>query len=172
MFSEAFVGLGLGAAVAVSVCLTGEGALTRDSDPQNNEKLNRARGAVLCRAAPSFLRFGSFELPARRGEVEVVRRLATFCLNHLGPHLEGLGNDGTRRTTVVRDVLPTAKRREPHCKEGAVREARLVEKGTTASRDDYLDLLVSIVRVRTVNAAMAGVVEDISTRTSCLRTVT
>lgn len=50
--------------------------------------LKRARGAVLCRAAPSFLRFGSFELPARRGDVELVRKLADYCLLHLGSHFE------------------------------------------------------------------------------------
>src|SRR3546814_13449532 len=36
--------------------------------------------AIVCRVAPSFLRFGSFELPASRGEVDLLRQLAEFCL--------------------------------------------------------------------------------------------
>src|SRR3546814_9695461 len=37
-------------------------------------------GAIVCRVAPSFLRFGSFELPASRGEVDLLRQLAEFCI--------------------------------------------------------------------------------------------
>lgn len=87
LFSEALAGLGLSSAVAVSVCATGEAVLMRDPRPELMGALVRTPGAVLCRTAPSFLRFGSFELPARRGEVEFSRQLAEYCIRHLGPHL-------------------------------------------------------------------------------------
>jgi uncharacterized protein YdiU (UPF0061 family) len=38
------------------------------------------QGAVVCRVAPSFLRFGSFELPASRGDAGLLRQLAEFCV--------------------------------------------------------------------------------------------
>lgn len=82
LFSEALVGLGLDTVIAVSVCATGESTMVR-----NAGGLKSVPGAVLCRTAPSMLRFGSFELPARRSELRIVRSLADFCLQHLRPHL-------------------------------------------------------------------------------------
>ena len=32
-------------------------------------------GAVVCRVAPSFIRFGNFELPASRGDLELLQSL-------------------------------------------------------------------------------------------------
>lgn len=131
---QAFLGLGLPAAIAVSVCLTGEDATIRDSDPKNAGALKRARGAVLCRAAPSFLRFGSFELPARRGDVQLVGKLADHCLRHLGPYLDlnrskadGYLGDETKRSTE---------------------DPALRRKGQEdGPKEDYLKLLVAIVEV-------------------------
>src|SRR3546814_8248319 len=40
-------------------------------------------GAIVCRVAPSFLRFGSFELPASRGEVDLLRQLAEIGRAHV-----------------------------------------------------------------------------------------
>jgi uncharacterized protein YdiU (UPF0061 family) len=48
-------------------------------------------GAIVCRAAPSFLRFGNFELPASRGDTALLRALADFCLRRDFPELEGSG---------------------------------------------------------------------------------
>lgn len=102
----------------MSVCSTGEDATIRDSDPKNSGALKRARGAVLCRAAPSFLRFGSFELPARRGDVELVRKLARYCLRHLGPYLD---------LSLSKDEVKPNEEGDP--------------------KDDYLGLLVAIIEV-------------------------
>jgi uncharacterized protein YdiU (UPF0061 family) len=44
-------------------------------------------GAVVCRVAPSFTRFGSFEILAARGDVDTLRRLADYTLRHDFPHL-------------------------------------------------------------------------------------
>ncbi|HSR65415.1 MAG TPA: protein adenylyltransferase SelO family protein, partial [Xanthomonadaceae bacterium] len=48
-------------------------------------------GAVVCRVAPSFLRFGHFELPFARGDAALLRRLADFCIDRDFPGLEGEG---------------------------------------------------------------------------------
>src|SRR3546814_3770775 len=57
-------------------------------------------GAIVCRVAPSFLRFGSFELPASRGEVALLRQLAEFCIwsdfPELMPEPDGTGLDALR----------------------------------------------------------------------------
>lgn len=137
--------------MAVSVCSTGEGATIRDSDPNNSGALKRARGAVLCRAAPSFLRFGSFELPARRGDYELVRKLADYCLRHLGPHFElNLSKDardsGDERRRPGHPMPPG----KDHGTEQNKEEAQKDVNGNTdqvGSRDDYLGLLVAIVQV-------------------------
>ncbi len=44
-------------------------------------------GAIVCRVAPSFVRFGNFELFAARGEVELLTRLADYTLRHHFPEL-------------------------------------------------------------------------------------
>ena len=163
LFSEAFIGLGLAAAVAVSVCSTGQDSMITASDAQGRGTVKRAPGAVLCRAAPSFLRFGSFELPARRGEMTVVRRLADFCLRHLGPHLElpqstgatgaelqhpteAFGKEVDRYTTAV-DSAEQGHADWPRPEDGLTRAAENEGKGDVDSKNDYLVLLVAIVQV-------------------------
>lgn len=48
-------------------------------------------GAVVCRVAPTFLRFGHFELPAARGERDLLRQLVDFTIARDFPHLRGQG---------------------------------------------------------------------------------
>jgi uncharacterized protein YdiU (UPF0061 family) len=48
-------------------------------------------GAIVCRVAPSFIRFGNFELPASRDEVELLRQLVDFCIRRDFPELRGQG---------------------------------------------------------------------------------
>jgi uncharacterized protein YdiU (UPF0061 family) len=48
-------------------------------------------GAIVCRVAPSFIRFGNFELPASRDDVELLRRLVDFCIRRDFPELRGQG---------------------------------------------------------------------------------
>lgn len=48
-------------------------------------------GAIVCRVAPSFLRFGSFELPASRGDTGLLRQLVDFCIHRDFPELDGEG---------------------------------------------------------------------------------
>lgn len=47
-------------------------------------------GAVVCRVAQSFLRFGSFQIHASRGEedLKIVKTLADYTIRHHFPHIE------------------------------------------------------------------------------------
>lgn len=48
-------------------------------------------GAIVCRVSPSFLRFGSFELPASRGETSLLQQLVDACIARDFPELAGQG---------------------------------------------------------------------------------
>ena len=57
-------------------------------------------GAVVCRVAPSFIRFGNFELPASRGDTALVRRLVDFTIRRDFPELvESFGDADPDRLT-------------------------------------------------------------------------
>jgi uncharacterized protein YdiU (UPF0061 family) len=49
-------------------------------------------GAIVCRVAPSFLRFGSYQIHASRGkeDIEIVRHLADYVVRLHFPHLENM----------------------------------------------------------------------------------
>ncbi len=44
-------------------------------------------GAIVCRVAPSFVRFGTFEIHATHGEIDVLRRLADYVITTHYPEL-------------------------------------------------------------------------------------
>ncbi len=48
-------------------------------------------GAIVCRVAPSFIRFGSFELPTSRGDLPLLRQLADFTVRRDYPGLSEQG---------------------------------------------------------------------------------
>ena len=82
--SEAMHHLGVPTTRALSLILTGE---LVERDMFYDGRVEEEPGAVVCRVAPSFLRFGNYELHAARGELEVLRRLADFTIRTLFPHL-------------------------------------------------------------------------------------
>lgn len=86
--SEAMHHLGVPTTRALSLVATGEDVV-RDMFYDGHPKPEP--GAVVCRVAPSFLRFGHFELPSSRGEVEVLRQLLDFAIRRDFPHLQGSG---------------------------------------------------------------------------------
>ncbi|MBX3713948.1 MAG: YdiU family protein [Lysobacter sp.] len=86
--SEAMHHLGVPTTRALSLVATGEDVV-RDMFYDGRPKAEP--GAVVCRVAPSFLRFGHFELPASRGEHDLLRRLADFTIRRDFPHLRGEG---------------------------------------------------------------------------------
>ncbi len=83
--SEAMHHLGVPTTRALSLVTTGDQVL-RDMFYDGNEKLEP--GAVVCRVARSFVRFGSFELPASRGEVDLIRQLADHVIRTCYPELD------------------------------------------------------------------------------------
>jgi uncharacterized protein YdiU (UPF0061 family) len=86
--SEAMHHLGVPTTRALSLVATGEDVV-RDMFYDGHPKPEP--GAVVCRVAPSFLRFGHFELPSSRGEIGLLRRLLDFAIRRDFPHLGGSG---------------------------------------------------------------------------------
>ena len=86
--SEAMHHLGVPTTRALSLVGTGD-MIERDMFYDGNPR--REPGAVVCRAAPSFIRFGSFELPFSRGDTGLLRQLVDFCIRRDFPELEGEG---------------------------------------------------------------------------------
>jgi uncharacterized protein YdiU (UPF0061 family) len=82
--SEAMHHLGIPTTRALSLVGTGEQVLRDilyDGHPREEP------GAVVCRVAPSFLRFGNFELFASRGDVALLRSLTDFTVRSYFPEL-------------------------------------------------------------------------------------
>jgi uncharacterized protein YdiU (UPF0061 family) len=103
--SEAMFHLGVPTTRAISLILTGD---TVERDMFYDGHPEEEPGAVVCRLAPSFLRFGNFELLAARGEIDLLRQLADFTLRtgfpHLGepsPEVYALWFDEICRTTAA-----------------------------------------------------------------------
>ncbi|MCW2923777.1 MAG: hypothetical protein JWM98_1181 [Thermoleophilia bacterium] len=82
--SEAMHHLGIPTSRALSLVATGDDVV-RDMLYDGNPAPEP--GAVVCRVAPSFVRFGTFELPAVRGDTALLRQLVTFTITHDFPHL-------------------------------------------------------------------------------------
>lgn len=78
----------LGVPTTRALCLVGTGdAVVRDMFYDGHAAPEP--GAIVCRVAPSFLRFGHFELPAARGDVALLRRLVDFTIARDFPELDG-----------------------------------------------------------------------------------
>lgn len=76
--SEAMHHLGVPTTRALSLVTTGE-QVVRDMFYNGNPQLEP--GAIVCRVAPSFTRFGHFEILASRGESDLLKRLIGFTLD-------------------------------------------------------------------------------------------
>jgi uncharacterized protein YdiU (UPF0061 family) len=86
--SEAMHHLGVPTTRALSLVATGE-PVVRDMFYDGHPK--EEPGAIVCRVSPSFIRFGNFELPYSRNDVEGLRKLADFCIARDFPELQGEG---------------------------------------------------------------------------------
>lgn len=87
--SEAMFHLGVSTTRALSLSLTGEQVLR---DVLYNGNPDYEPGAVVCRTAPSFIRFGSFEILSARKDVSTLKKLADYTIKHHYPqwdHLDG-----------------------------------------------------------------------------------
>lgn len=82
--SEAMHHLGVPTTRALSLVKTGDRVM-RDMLYDGNPEFEE--GAIVCRVAPSFVRFGSFEIFSSRQELDVLKQLADFTIKHDFPHL-------------------------------------------------------------------------------------
>jgi len=82
--SESMYHLGVPTTRALSLITTGEQVI-RDMFYSGNPQLEK--GAVVCRVAPSFIRFGSFEIHAARQNVALLRELVDYTIRTDFPHL-------------------------------------------------------------------------------------
>lgn len=83
--SEAMHHLGIPTTRALSLVATGD-EVVRDMFYDGNPQAEP--GAIVCRVAPSFLRFGSFELPRSREDETLLRLLADHCIRWHFPDLD------------------------------------------------------------------------------------
>lgn len=90
--SEAMHHLGIPTTRALSLVRTGD-EVERDMFYDGNAEMEP--GAIVCRVAPSFLRFGHFELPASRGDTALLKRLVEFTISNYYPQYSAL--DETER---------------------------------------------------------------------------
>jgi uncharacterized protein YdiU (UPF0061 family) len=82
--SEAMYFLGVPTTRALSLMLTGDEVL-RDMLYDGNAAYEK--GAVVCRVAPNFIRFGNFQILAARGEVDNLKKLTDYTIQHFYPEL-------------------------------------------------------------------------------------
>jgi len=88
--SEAMHHLGVPTTRSLSLCLTGDKVM-RDVMYDGNPALEK--GAVVCRVAPSFIRFGNFEIFASRGDTTRLQQLADYTIEHFYPEIKTDGKD-------------------------------------------------------------------------------
>jgi len=102
--SEAMHALGVPTTRALSLLGTGEGVVRDmfyDGRPESEP------GAIVCRVAPSFVRFGNFEIHAALQELDVLRRLLDWVIGHHFPqYASGTGDvaDSRRYADWFREV--------------------------------------------------------------------
>ena len=82
--SEAMFHLGVPTTRALSLALTGDDVL-RDMFYDGNAEYEK--GAIVCRVAPTFVRFGSFQIFMARQDLENLKKLADYTIRHFYPHL-------------------------------------------------------------------------------------
>ncbi|MBC7745573.1 MAG: YdiU family protein, partial [Flavobacterium sp.] len=86
LMSEAMHYLGIPTTRALSLVSTGDQVMR---DMFYNGQPAFEPGAIVLRASPSFLRFGSFEMLASRNETENLKALADWTISRYFPHIQG-----------------------------------------------------------------------------------
>ncbi|WP_205859131.1 protein adenylyltransferase SelO [Pleionea sediminis] len=84
--SEAMHHLGIPTTRALSLVTTGDSVIR---DVMYDGHPAPEPGAIVCRVAPSFIRFGNFELPAARNEQDNLNQLIDFTIEHDFPEISG-----------------------------------------------------------------------------------
>ncbi|THF66441.1 YdiU family protein [Pseudothauera nasutitermitis] len=101
----------LGVPTTRALCLVGTGEeVVRDMFYDGHPRPEP--GAVVCRLAPSFVRFGNFEIFTARGELEVLERLADFVIARDFPWIDG--SPAERRAAWFLEVCERTARMVAH----------------------------------------------------------
>ncbi len=88
--SEAMFHLGVPTTRSLSLITTGDPVM-RDVMYDGNPKFEP--GAVICRVARSFIRFGNFQIFAARNDIASLRKLTDYTIKHFYPMID-TGNEG------------------------------------------------------------------------------
>ena len=88
--SESMFFLSVPTTRALSLVLTGDEVL-RDMLYDGHPALEK--GAIVCRLAPTFIRFGNFQILAARGETENLKKLTDYTMQYFYPHLGAPSKD-------------------------------------------------------------------------------
>lgn len=88
--SEAMHYLGVPTTRSLSLSTTGDQVL-RDMMYDGNSAYEK--GAVVCRVAPSFIRFGNFEIFASHGDNDRLQQLTDYTIRHFYPDIKGGSKD-------------------------------------------------------------------------------
>ena len=102
--SEAMYNLGVPTTRSLSLILTGD-AVLRDMLYDGNADYEK--GAVVCRVAPSFIRFGSFEIFAARQDLTNLKVLTDFTIKHYFP--EVIGNSKERYIQFFKTIADSTR---------------------------------------------------------------
>ena len=94
--SEAMHHLGVPTTRALCLVATGE-AVVRDMFYDGRPKAEP--GAIVCRVAPSFIRFGNFELPTAREDLSLLNELIDFTIRRDFSELAAAGAGSAGRTS-------------------------------------------------------------------------
>ncbi|NND81096.1 MAG: YdiU family protein [Gammaproteobacteria bacterium] len=96
--SEAMHHLGVPTTRALSLVTTGEEVMR---DIMYDGHPAAEPGAVVCRVAPSFIRFGNFQIFAARDQHEELRTLADFTIRHYFPDILGVHEAGSAQSYLA-----------------------------------------------------------------------
>lgn len=83
--SEAMFHLGVPTTRSLSIALTGDQVLR---DVMYNGNAAFEKGAVVCRVSPTFIRFGNFQIFALRKDIETLKTLTDYSIQHFFPAIE------------------------------------------------------------------------------------
>lgn len=87
--AEAMHHLGVPTTRSLSLSLSGDQVLR---DIMYNGNPAYEKGAIVCRVAPSFIRFGNFEIFASRNDLKTLQQLADFTIKHYFPEITSESN--------------------------------------------------------------------------------
>jgi len=89
--SEAMHYLGIPTTRSLSLALSGDDVLR---DVMYNGNSAYEKGAIVCRVAPSFIRFGSFEIFASRQDNETLKQLTDYTIDNFYPYITSGTKEG------------------------------------------------------------------------------